>query len=522
MVRASSKVAEINGDNGGVKSVNNDVNNVNGGVNGGVNSVNNNGDVDVTSHGETVNKGSPWTGNMHPQIGFPDNCNITRTGDCSPTYQTLNKSGVLWPCPDGNSTEGTCGADQNCMVGTGDNPICDGLSEKQPCCCAKQGCRATPQFNWVIGVCKGDSCACGSMGDEAPSCGAGKCGKNCNGTKVPCCFGEDVTPLVPTMTEGTHAKVNYIAAYDFNPVTNLWEIAEDSSFNTDGSLPTYDLLQPYGGFSNRSLAWLAPQPGGAVFWSLGYYPAGVRGVGGKGGVMFVLSTEDWFWGTWYMLNQLTIDRGPGGGYPKEGCKITSDNCWAAGNAGEMDFLEPGWNNPKVTTQASFATQDNQVGRCFQGGVNGGGFSSQNYVLTEESPLITGALPEPVVYVAVVDSVGNWVYRIPTSEIASIWPGLDRTTAGATLQAAPLRAPDSVNPGTTPYAGSFASNCQATNYNDAQQQECAFNGQQGFCGNWWSAMNNTGQPLFPNENCVKDVRGEITMPWCSCMVGKGNC
>jgi len=35
----------------------------------------------------------------------------------------------------------------------------------------------------------------------------------------------------------------------------------------------------------------------------GYYPAGVRGIGGSA-VMFVLSTEDWFGGTWYMLNQV--------------------------------------------------------------------------------------------------------------------------------------------------------------------------------------------------------------------------
>ena len=27
--------------------------------------------------------------------------------------------------------------------------------------------------------------------------------------------------------------------------------------------------------------------------------------------------------------------------------ITNDNCWAAGNAGEMDFLETGWNNPRT-------------------------------------------------------------------------------------------------------------------------------------------------------------------------------
>ncbi len=36
----------------------------------------------------------------------------------------------------------------------------------------------------------------------------------------------------------------------------------------------------------------------AVFWSVGYYPAGVRGVGPPG-AMFVMSTEDWWGGTWY-------------------------------------------------------------------------------------------------------------------------------------------------------------------------------------------------------------------------------
>ena len=156
--------------------------------------------------------------------------------------------------------------------------------------------------------------------------------------------------------------------------------------------------------------------------------------------------------------------------------------WASGNAGEMDFLEPGWNNPAMAAsdyRRSFSTQNNQVGRCFQGGVNGGGFASQNYLLTEASPL-KGAPPEPIVYVAVVDSVGNFVYRIPAAEAAALWPGLARKTAAAALPAAPARAPDSVNPGTTPYAGTFVSNCQARTWADARQQQCEFNGEQGFC------------------------------------------
>ena len=71
-----------------------------------------------------------------------------------------------------------------------------------------------------------------------------------------------------------------------------------------------------------------------------------------------------------------------------------------------------------------------AGRCFSGGVNGGGFDSENWILTEvslsksrmawccltqpqDSPL-DGAAPEAIVYVAVVDAVGVWVYRIPAA------------------------------------------------------------------------------------------------------------
>ena len=214
-----------------------------------------------------------------------------------------------------------------------------------------------------------------------------------------------------------------------------------------------------------------------------------------------------------MLNQLTLDRGPGTAYPKSGCPGgINDNCWAGGNAGEtlrrsrlcvrinclrrecamsaaaplslysgeMDFLESPWNKPdaaRLNYTQSYSTQNNQVGRCFTGGVNGGGFGSENYLLTEASPL-AGAPSEPIIYVAIVDSVGNWVYRLPAARAAEIWPGLGRTAANATVQAAPNLRPDSVNPGLTAYAATFTSNCQATNRTAALAQNCAFNGQQG--------------------------------------------
>ncbi len=85
----------------------------------------------------------------------------------------------------------------------------------------------------------------------------------------------------------------------------------------------------------------------------------------------------------------------------------------------MDFLEPGWNKPATAllnyTQ-SYATQNNQAGRCFPAGVNPGGFNSQNVLLTERSPFAPNQKPEAIVYVAVYDAVGAWVYRIPAADV----------------------------------------------------------------------------------------------------------
>lgn len=130
------------------------------------------------------------------------------TDNCAPTYAALNSSGSLWPCPDGNSSTTTCGAG-GCEAGTGDNPLCMNLDASTPCCCPRAGCNAEPLFNWIVGVCKGPSCACGTS--HAPSCTpqnqTGRCGSHCTGADVPCCFGADVTPLEKYYDEGTHAKV---------------------------------------------------------------------------------------------------------------------------------------------------------------------------------------------------------------------------------------------------------------------------------------------------------------------------
>eukprot|EP00666_Eupelagonemidae_sp_cell4sb_P009209 gene9209-3501_t len=136
-------------------------------------------------------------------------------------------------------------------------------------------------------------------------------------------------------------------------------------------------------------------------------------------------------------------------------------------------------------------------------------------------------PEPIVYVAVVDSVGNWVYRIPASQVEKVWPGIGRRTISDTVQAAPSR-PAMMNPCTGGYGWSFkdppprcavfTSNCQATNATAARAQGCRWNGEQGFCGNWFAALADTKQPLVPSDSCERDVRGGPWGPWCKEMVG----
>ena len=485
-----------------------------------------------TKH-KTSSGGAEWSGDMHPSLplGSGHACDKKTLQGCQPSYGQLKAAGALWKCPDGKKgVVGTCGAD-GCVesAGGGDNPQCPGqLNASSSCCCPKNGCYTLPLYNTVIGVCRGTGCACGDA--SAPSCapqgqpdacGGSVGGKTCNGPMVRCCFGANVEELVPFYDLGTQAIVNYWAAYEFSASNKEWVIQAESSFNTNASRPPCNLTAPHCGLNDASQSWLSPQPGGSMFWSLGYYPAGVRGVGSEGGAaMWVLSTEQ-FWGaTWYMLNQLTLDRGPATGIPQEECAITNDNCWASGNAGEMDFLETGWNLRNISEdpdyRRSFSTQFNQIGRCFNGGVNGGGFTSPNWLETSPSP-IHGKKPEPYVFVAIVDSVGNWVYRIPADEASDIWPGISRKTTASRLQASPTRTPVAMNPCNKGFCAVFTSNCQATNVTEAQAQGCGFNGNQGFCGNVFRQFADTNQPLYPNSTCTKDVRGGVEMPWCLEMV-----
>ena len=240
-------------------------------------------------------------------MGMPATCNLsyfnTDENNCAPSYADLFGADLLWQCPEGANTSSTCAGQGSCVpgvpIGDSTNPVCQvGLSDLTPCCCPKVGCSVEPLFNWIVGVCKGAGCACSNYTANScePDGAPGTCATSCTGASVPCCFGNDVTPLIPYYEEGTHARINYIASYQFNTTSSSWDIQPESSFNTDARFPSFDMMQPAGGLPAEQ-AWLAPQPGGSVFWSVGYYPAGVRGVGPPG-AMFVMSTEDWFGGTW--------------------------------------------------------------------------------------------------------------------------------------------------------------------------------------------------------------------------------
>ena len=436
--------------------------------------------------------GCNWSGRM-PGTGGSASCpDPVSSQQCprTPSYQELLDKGELWPCPSYTQANGGQYFG-SCTKGQGPNPLCsfDASSSKFGCCCPLDGCWTPPYFNWIIATCKGSGC--------------GAYGNTPNTQKY--------------KNAGSEVVINYAASYQWNSNEKMWILASDSSFNTDASRPPFDTMKPNGGIQNP---WMQPRPGGAADWSWGYYPAGVKGVGPPA-MMFVLSTEKSFNMAWYMLNQVTLDKGPVNGYPNDRCAHGNNNCWATGNSGEIDFLESAWTVDAGATdnyRRLYATQWNQVGRSFIGdqgstcNADGGWFSNQeasnNYFLGTGYNQST-----PYIFVAVVDRIGTFIYRIPSSTADYVWPGLSRTTAACQLQARPTHHPDNSGPpcdDTHPYCALFLPNCQAVEWGGASaghkggaNQGCKVNGQQGWCKNWWNLLENTGQWLWP-ENGRKSV------------------
>jgi hypothetical protein len=115
-----------------------------------------------------------------------------------------------------------------CTVGKGDppdckldacNPLTNGIFPTNfGCTCPytaqdfggtsdMPGCIVTPSWNWIIGICQGQTC-----------------NGNYNDTKN----------LQKWKNIGTQLDINYIAAYNYYTESNKWIMANDSSFNIDG------------------------------------------------------------------------------------------------------------------------------------------------------------------------------------------------------------------------------------------------------------------------------------------------
>ncbi len=476
---------------------------------------------------QSLTPGCAPTGNM-PFPGGSEDCptdarNAPPACPATPTYDTTKP---LWPCPwvDSNDPEACCGGDSldicaSCDPMLGDcstDPLCfpgtSGMLETGGVCRPLEGCFITPEFNWIIGACQGSNC-----GDYSDSTA-----KNLRRYK----------------NRGTRAILNYVAAYRFDADQKIWVLEAPSSFNTDGAKGAYDLIQPWGGLGQDD-AWLSPQPGGAGGWGWGYYPAGVEGLGAPA-MLFVISTELSWNFTWYMLNKVTLDRGPTVSYPSEDCPQTNLNCWDAGNAGEIDFLQPPWTTSSGTAdnyRRLYATSNNENGRCFSGSMGetcqaGGQFG--NVVTTNSYFLGSGPdKPEPYIFAAVVDQIGTFIYRIPSGESARpLWlapggsPGLSRKTAACQLKSRPeLRPPNGGPPcdETEPYCALFLPNCQATRWGGADSEGasnegCYTNPHQGFGKNWFRNFVDTEQWQWPengNASVVNFRHGAVppqTMPW----------
>jgi hypothetical protein len=422
--------------------------------------------------------------------------NINKSYDCGPLYNSPLNEYVSGFNNDNNNKINSC----TMIKCTDDTPFCNPLGfgawNNEQCFCpfggtkdmSGPGCYVQPRFNWIIGACQGS---------------------NCNGAY-------DIKSLQKYKNMGSQLLINYIASYNYDTFDKKWKLDTESSFNIDGKLLPYDAMKGL----NKNNSWLNVQVGGSVQWGWGFHPIGVSGLGpladtkstpgliGKGGgIMYVLSTELSYNFAFYMLNQATLDRGPG----SPACDYNNNlynNCWASGNAGEIDFLEPAFaaENATIDDYSRFYLNNiNQYGRSFpstKGSLNGGWGSDW-----ETSAMMTGTnpftRPKPLIYVAIVDKIGVWVYRIPIdNNNRTVWNGINRKNIDTILDRIPVTPPIDFQPcgnDKNDYCLMFIPNCEGVNAKDAKSKDCAYTDGQGFCNNWFQLLENTYQWQYTGEN-----------------------
>lgn len=78
---------------------------------------------------------------------------------------------------------------------------------------------------------------------------------------------------------------------------------------------------------------------------------------GPPAMMFVLSAKQFTWSSFYLLNQITLNRGPG-------AEHYTDNCWSS-SSGELDLIEPPfWAGIDLPHDRLYLTITANAGRCF--------------------------------------------------------------------------------------------------------------------------------------------------------------
>lgn len=389
-----------------------------------------------------------------------------------PTYSDAINNGYIWECPALDDYSKTWPEFQN----GGEKPndpygyaLCPGAFDNNKCCLPVKGCLPKNSFNWIISTCKGRSC-----GDW------GQYDKNRDN--------EMVKKTAIARDIGSKVIVNYVGAFQYNKDKEIWVKQPYSSFNTYGKYPAYDLSK------SQKNGWMpGPQPGGAVFWKYGWYPGGLSEEQGVSppAMMFVLSTEECWNMAWFIMNQATLDRGPDKHYPSDKCPNgINQNTWACANSGEWDLLESSWSVTGFDEDGSYdnlystLTNAGNAGRALwpSYGTNPkarspiGNFSSPCY--------IKGSNNSPQIFVAVIDSIGCYVYYLPVDKANDIWPGINRKYISDELPGTPKIKPNS-SPckDLSKFCCVFSPHSQYNTAKEILDNKGFAPGDRGFCGNY---------------------------------------
>jgi hypothetical protein len=144
-------------------------------------------------------------------------------------------------------------------------------------------------------------------------------------------------------------ELYYLHAYQWNAAQGQWVLDPQASVDGHGDVIDWSTtgLSLGGGIIN----------GAKQDWDEKFAPttanSGTNGLGPPG-MMIVMSAKQFTWSSLYLLNQITLNRGPG----------SNDNCWGS-SAGELDFLEPPfWAGIDLPADYLFLTVTANAGRCF--------------------------------------------------------------------------------------------------------------------------------------------------------------